>query len=302
MAEERLLDNDLNKDKKYKIRKNADGEDELYLDDTPDEEDKEESVFEIPEFGFDDEEAAVLTPEQLLLREQARREEEERRAKIVAENLEKCEQFLAASDFDNALYHISVAEEVAPDNSRISFLKVKALSKNMTDLTRLEDLTLAAEGVKKYCNKEEKAELLSISAPIKRESERHEERAAELHVENEAKKAERREVFRADAKRATIWFSATALPFLLFLILAIAFSTVMFASKEGTNLVITIVFAALALVAFIATVFTTKALWAARRKLSLNEKNSSTKLGREYEEELAKVEGLNKILSAFKED
>ena len=32
MAEERLIDDD--KDKKYKIRKNADGEDELYIDDT----------------------------------------------------------------------------------------------------------------------------------------------------------------------------------------------------------------------------------------------------------------------------
>ena len=32
MAEERLIDDD--KDKKYKIGKNADGEDEFYIDDT----------------------------------------------------------------------------------------------------------------------------------------------------------------------------------------------------------------------------------------------------------------------------
>ena len=36
MAEERLIDDD--KDRKYKVIKNADGEDELVIDDTPDEE------------------------------------------------------------------------------------------------------------------------------------------------------------------------------------------------------------------------------------------------------------------------
>ena len=42
MAEERLIDDD--KDKKYKIRKNADGEDELYIDDTEEETVSDEPV------------------------------------------------------------------------------------------------------------------------------------------------------------------------------------------------------------------------------------------------------------------
>ena len=61
MAEERLIDDD--KDRKYKIRKNADGEDELYIDLEESEEESGESLeFEVPEFETDDEEAAVLTP------------------------------------------------------------------------------------------------------------------------------------------------------------------------------------------------------------------------------------------------
>ncbi len=73
MAEERLIDDD--KDRKYKIRKNADGEDELVVDDAPEEETVEEVGFEVPELDGD-EEAAVMTPEQLAAREKAKAEAE----------------------------------------------------------------------------------------------------------------------------------------------------------------------------------------------------------------------------------
>ena len=76
MAEERLIDDD--KDKKYKIRKNADGEDELYIDDTEEETVQEEVNFLVPEAEEDDEEAAVMTPEQLAARERAKAEAEEK--------------------------------------------------------------------------------------------------------------------------------------------------------------------------------------------------------------------------------
>lgn len=76
MAEERLIDDD--KDRKYKIRKNADGEDELVIDAAPEEEEPAEEIgFEVPELE-DDEEAAVMTPEQLAARERAREEAEEK--------------------------------------------------------------------------------------------------------------------------------------------------------------------------------------------------------------------------------
>ena len=71
MAEERLIDDD--KDRKYKIRKNADGEDELVVDSAPEEEEEAEDIeFEVPELDSDDEEAAVMTPEQLAVRELAK--------------------------------------------------------------------------------------------------------------------------------------------------------------------------------------------------------------------------------------
>ena len=64
MAEERLIDDD--KDKKYRIKINADGEEELVINEDAEEqtENVEEVAFEAPEQEDNDEEAAVLTPEQ----------------------------------------------------------------------------------------------------------------------------------------------------------------------------------------------------------------------------------------------
>ena len=58
MAEERLIDDD--KDRKYKIRKNADGEEELIVIDPEDgeEEGSDIPVFNVPVYDEDDEEAA----------------------------------------------------------------------------------------------------------------------------------------------------------------------------------------------------------------------------------------------------
>ena len=89
MAEERLIDAD--KDKKYRIKINADGEEELVVDEgvEPVEEVVQEVLFEVEEISEDNEEEAVMTPEQLAAkREREERERAERRAK-AEEHLKK---------------------------------------------------------------------------------------------------------------------------------------------------------------------------------------------------------------------
>ena len=78
MAEERLIDDD--KDRKYKIRVNEDGEEELIIAPQTAAEEAAEIDFEVPDFDDDDEEAAVMTPEQLAARQRRREEEAARRA------------------------------------------------------------------------------------------------------------------------------------------------------------------------------------------------------------------------------
>ena len=93
MAEERLIDED--KDRKYKIRKNADGEDELVIDAEADvEEEFEEVEFEVTESDFDDEEAAVMTPEQLAAREKAREEAEAKRVEELNSHISRAQSLV----------------------------------------------------------------------------------------------------------------------------------------------------------------------------------------------------------------
>ena len=72
MAEERLIDDD--KDKKYRIRVNEDGEEELEIVHGDDEE--QEEVVELEDLGLDDDgDEHEFTPEELAL---VRRSEERR--------------------------------------------------------------------------------------------------------------------------------------------------------------------------------------------------------------------------------
>ena len=299
MAEERLIDDDLNKHRKYKIRKNADGEDELYIDDTVEEEEDLEAVsFDVPEFSEGDEE---LTPEQIAAAEQEKKERAERIRGALSVNIEKAQAKVAEADFDGALADIEKALQIDPSSGTVWALKLRAVTKNFTDVGQLDDCVDAADGVAKFCTDEQKKELEEISAPLEKKVMRLEEQAAALHVEVEEKKSERRVVFAENKRKYLKWFTATALPFIAFLILAIAFASVMFANKYGVNLILTIVFASLALVFFIATLVTTHKLWDAMKKVSLNEKNSSTEIGRNYEKQLAEIKKLNSILNSFKE-
>lgn len=300
MAEERFIDDDLNKDKKYKIRKNADGEDELYIDESA-EDAQEGEEFEMPVFAYDDEEAAVMTPEQLAAREQAKIDERERIQTRLSELISKAKEQLAVPDYEGALYSLNLAEELDGQNGETLMLKMLALSRNFTDYTLFDDCVRVAESVRDFCTEEQKKELEKVSAPLVERIEKMEENVAALHVENESKKNERRAVFIEKRKHALIFFSLTALPFLLFLTLALSYSTVMFAVRDGRNITLTIVFAALAAVAFIASLFTGHKLWESQRQISLNEKNSSTQLGRDYENALSELETYRGVLTSFSE-
>ena len=168
MAEERLIDDD--KDRKYKIRKNADGEEELIVIDPEDGEEEESDipVFNVPVYDEDDEEAATLTPEQLAERERKKQEEEKQRERKVNSLIAKTYEKLEEGNFEGALYNISQAELLADKSGEVYFLKLKALSRNLTDFISSEDCAKAADGVAEYCNKEQKAQQLWKAALRKR--------------------------------------------------------------------------------------------------------------------------------------
>ena len=300
MAEERLIDDD--KDRKYKIRKNADGEDELYIDTASDGEEEEDTLgLEIPEFEEDDEEAAVMTPEQLAARKAQREEEEKKRLEEFSRRVTAARECLKIQDFGGTLYELSEAEKYGkPDGEALS-LKLKALSQNLTDFTDSEELAEVADELKEKASAEQKAELSGMCEPLLLRAEGLKKEIEVLDKENEEKKAERRTVFVKRRKNALIFTGCAVVPFIVFLSLAIYFFTVRYALENGTNAILAIVFASLAGLCFIVSLFALHKLWESARNVRLNEKNISTKLGRELEDKKHELKQLTRIYAAINE-
>ncbi|MDE7083080.1 MAG: hypothetical protein K2O89_05185 [Clostridia bacterium] len=296
MAEERLIDDD--KDRKYKIIKNADGEDELVIDDTPEEEEAEELGFEVPELDSDDEEAAIMTPEQLAAREKMREEEEAKRREKLNEIAAHATALLEEKKYDDAGYVLDGAEDLG-DDGEIYALKLRTVTRDFTDFSKTEEGEEAVNGVKNFTVKET-VEKLGFAIPaLKVKAEELKKEVEALAEENEEKKSERRVIFRKKRNVSAIFFAATALPLIVFAALAIYFGTHLTAVKDGANIPLFITFVSLAGAFFLATVFTAKSLWKNANNLKLNEKNSATKLGRKLEEERAELNLIESISEIF---
>lgn len=295
MAEERLIDDD--KDRKYRIRVNENGEEELEIID-PDDVD-EEPVFDMPDYEEDDEEAAILTPEQLAERERIKAEEERARAEKLSAFLDSAKEKLSEGDYEGANYAVTQAEEYGKTSGELFCLKLKVLTRDLTEFLNLEECAEAADGVKEYADETLKEEFKGKTGKLEGLISDAEAKTEALREKNEAGKDERRETFASAKKRAFIALLCTLVPFTALLIVTLVFTTFMFADANGVYLVATIVLAALSGIMFIATVVTSKKFWSAARDVKLNEKDTSTKLGREYLENKTQYELLKRIYSAF---
>ncbi|MDE6442636.1 MAG: hypothetical protein K2L12_07805 [Clostridia bacterium] len=297
MAEERLIDTDDDKDKKYKIRINEDGEEELYIEVGDDED--EEPVFDMPLYDDDDEEAAILTPEQLAERERIRQEEELARIGRRDNMLEKTRTALEKGDFEDALYAVNNAIENDGECGEAHYLKMRILTRDLTTFNNPEECTECAENVSKYCDESQKAGLKELSSGLESKLKEAEKRTEELKQVNEAGKDERRNTFAVAKTHALIGLILTVCPFAVFLITTIVFSTMMFADENGAYLIATIVLGALALIAFICALVGANKYWTAVRNVKLNESDTSTQAGRDYLESKKYSELLNTIYSSF---
>lgn len=298
MAEERLIDDD--KDRKFKIRKNADGEDELVLDESAQkEEDAEEVSFEVPDFESDDEEAAVMTPEQLAAREKMRAEEEQNMRERAERAIASAYDLLGKKKYADAFYALEPFNGATGMNGEICALKLRAITSDFTDFSLHEEGERALTDFKAVAEENDKNLLASYMEEVKNRAEKMAKEADELNAENEEKKGERRVAFRAKRNKTAFIFGGVALPFMVFAVLAIYFGTFMHAVKDGSNITLFIVFIALAGAFFIATVVAAKFFWQSASNLKRNENNLSTKLGRELEEKKKQLEFAKSLLKTF---
>ena len=303
MAEERLIDDD--KDKKYRIKINEDGEQELVIDESqaPQEvQPVEEVSFEAPENYEQDEEAASLTPEQYAQKlEQLKKDREERRAK-ACELVKNAEKDAALEKYATALEYLAKAEELDSENGDIYALRMAVYTRDFTDFEQITDAAESAEGVKKYTTAEVKHEL------YKKAEKKLEENIAKLrgkvkslNDENEKKKAERAVKFTADRNKAIIIFGCIFALFAASVSLCGYFASIIYTVSTGLYLALTITFAAVSFVLIIACAFAARNLLISLRRLKMNGKNTSTSLGRELLEQQARLKAFIDVRDSLKD-
>lgn len=307
MAEERLIDTD--KDKKYRIKVNENGEEELIIDDggvTPEDGGQafEEVMFAAPEdnFGVDaGEDGDGLTPAQL--EERRRREEQEREERKikVAELLEKANAESLLYRYATALEYAEKIEELDPENGEAQALKIIAYTRNFTDYSQIVPAAANAEKLSEYTSSERKAELFKEAQPsLDSEIAKLRATVSAMNKENEEKKAERAVRFVRDRNIAIGVFCALAAVLIVFVALAGYYGTLIYTVPTGKYLIVTCVMAGAALLELFATAFAARRLNITCRRVRLNKKNTTTQLGRDLLAEQAKLKAFVAVYSALK--
>lgn len=303
MAEERLIDED--KDRKYKIKINADGEEELVIEggepENKPEDPVEEVMFEVAEVEEDDEEAAVMTPEQLAAKREQEEKERAERKRCAEELIKDAAHDCSLLKFATALEYLEQAEELDGENGDLYALRLTAYTRGFTDYSQITTAAEVAEDVAKYTSEEKKGEMLAkSSAALEENIATLRASVKALNKENEEKKAERAVKFKKDRNKAVIAFAAVFGALALFVALAGYFGSVMYTVSDGTYLILTCVFGGLSLVTLFALAFCARYLNITCRRVRLNMRNTSTQLGRDLLAEQAKLKSFIAVYSALK--
>ena len=291
MAEERLIDDD--KDRKYRIRINENGEEELVIVDDPEEEEVESPAYSVI---TDDEE---LSEDEIALKAEERRQAAQRKAEeFKATAIAKMEE----GDWESAQYALYQASELTEYDGELYYLQLKAYSRGMTSFLDLQKCVDASIGIREYTGEEQKEELRSLSQPLKERIAEFEQKRNELNEQNEQGKNERRATFVSAKNRALIVFGCTFVPLIALFVVALVFSSMMDSDLSGIYVTLTIVFSVITVVALFINIFTFYRYWTANKKVKLNEMDTATKLGREFISCSEELENLKSIYSSFSND
>lgn len=291
MAEERLLDDDIDGKSKFRILTGDDGEDELVIDDGR----VEQVVFEVA----GDEEQDEEDPE--VVRERQKREAAEREERRK-QHLARAVSDLGAGRFSTALEHLVGARECGAGERDTALMIMRAYTRDFTDFTKICEAAEYADEVSQYSDRGEKDAVLErAGGELKKNISALGREVAALDKENRAKKAERGQELRAARTRETIFFLCSLIPLLVCVVLAAVFGGMTHSSESYALVAATIVCAVLAVVAASALIFTGRRLSRAIYRVKLNRSNSSTKLGREFNQKQARLRAFTAVYSALRD-
>lgn len=299
--EERIIDDEYGRG--IRMKKTKDGYVDVTdaaLDAETEEEITEEMTFEFPVLEEDDEDLVGLTPEEALALRKKKEEEAAERARRYAELLEAGKKLLEEGSFKSAELEYERAleyDDVATEAS-VGYWRAKTENFANPDVLIDEYLEAGYENLEfdlgyeavEIVKKEHKAsfekrykELIDEETPLKKEFEETRE--------------ERRSVLQPRVKRAWIAFAVAAVPFLVSLVLAVYFGLKNFTVSDGKFIPLTIVFAAIAVFAFIVFGVFSNKLINSRRIYRANESLASTEEG----QRLLEIEQYKEMYSYFVE-
>lgn len=293
MAEERLIDTD--KDKKYRIRKNADGEDELYIDESSEEQEVEEVAFLVDDEGekASDEDYA----EQYAQSGEERAKREEEIEFLICSARRECQEgrFATAADY------LEKATDLDSQNGEIYALQLIIYTRNFTDYSQINEAIKYTEGLEKYTSAKVKAELFArAESGLKENISGLQSTVNTLSEENEKQKATRAKRFVADRNKSAITFSILFAVFAVLAGVAVYCYLNIHSVKTHEYLIAAIILTAVAAVALIASGVVLRRLVTASRRVRLNNKDSSTELGRNLLARRAELNAFTAIYEALK--
>lgn len=289
MAEERLTDDDIDRNKKYRIRIGADGDKELLVDEQAD---AEEAVFEVPEELEDEEDEAKL----------AERKRQEEAAKLArrSEQLAAAYADVEGRRYSTALEHTAEAAKCGAPAAETGMLYMRAYTKDFTDFTNIVNAAEYAGDIAGTDSAVREDILARAGGKLQEGIKSLRASVTELDSQNQAAKAERAAHLMAERNKWLAVFIAIFVPFAACTVLGGYFASIMYSVSNGLYLILTIVFASLAVVLLVALAFAARKLITNIRRLRANGRNTSTKLGRKLLSEQALLRAYIAVYNALK--
>ncbi len=310
MAEERIIDDEYGRG--VRLRKTADGfidvTDESLDDQAANGEDAGEEIsfaFPIMEDDEDDEDLVGLTPEQAAeLRKQkaeaaARRQEEYERTVAEGNELMKSGSFHAAElKFEKALELDALATDAS-----VGYWRAKTADFTNPDVLMEEYVDAGIESLE-YDLGYEAVEVIKKAYRPALETRYNQLKAEEepLFIEVTKTQERRREILSARRKKSGVAFLISAIPTLLFIILAVVFGLKNFSTPDNTYIPVTVVFAALSVISFVVFGIFSNKLINVCRMYAANEKLTSTEEGERLAEITAYMDLYGELLNISSEE
>ena len=287
MAEERLIDDDKDKNKKYTVRTNADGEEEFVIFEPA----PREGVGEVADMQFDEEYAFGN-------RSSVRFGEEE----DFAAEAKEC---MARGSYSTALECVARAARLSPRDGETAALELRIYTRDMTDFSHgaLQGARSAVRRVAEYASKDTKERLKAMCAqpvgaqPVGAAVRAACDRADRLRAQNESAKMERESLFKAPFVRARKRFLLSLVPLAL-LTACTAVFVALFALYGGAYAVAAWICGGLAAVSFALSAFAARKLYITARRMAINRDDSRSRLGRECLAAEEDIKILRSILDA----